>query len=100
MPWNDEFECMPVEKLKAFQLEKLKETVAWIGEKVPFYRNRFKEMGIGPDDLKSLEDVAKLPFTVKDDLRDNYPFQLCAVPLEDVVRVHASSGTTGKPKAR
>ena len=97
MPWNDEFECMPVEKLKAFQLEKLKETVAWIGEKVPFYRNRFKEMGIGPDDLKSLEDVAKLPFTVKDDLRDNYPFQLCAVPLEDVVRVHASSGTTGKP---
>ena len=97
MPWNDEFECMPVEKLKAFQLEKLKETVAWIGEKVPFYRNRFKEMGIGPGDLKSLEDVAKLPFTVKDDLRDNYPFQLCAVPLEDVVRVHASSGTTGKP---
>jgi phenylacetate-CoA ligase len=97
MPWNDEFECMPVEKLKAFQLEKLKETVAWVSEKVPFYRNRFKEMGIGPDDLKSLEDVAKLPFTVKDDLRDNYPFQLCAVPLADVVRVHASSGTTGKP---
>ncbi len=97
MPWNDEFECMPVEKLKAFQLEKLKETVSWVAEKVPFYSNRFKEMGIGPDDLNSLEDAAKLPFTVKDDLRDNYPFQLCAVPLEDVVRVHASSGTTGKP---
>ena len=97
MPWNEEFECMPVEKLKAFQLEKLKETVAWINEKVPFYRDRFKELGIGPDDLKDLEDIAKLPFTVKDDLRDNYPFKLCAVPLKDVVRVHASSGTTGKP---
>ncbi len=97
MPWNDAFECMPVEKLKAFQLEKLKETVAWVNEKVPFYRNRFKEMGISADDIKTLDDVAKLPFTVKDDLRDNYPFQLCAVPLEDVVRVHASSGTTGKP---
>ena len=97
MPWNDAFECMPVEKLKAFQLEKLKETVAWIKEKVPYYRNKFKEMGIGPDDIKSLEDVSKLPFTVKDDLRDNYPFKLCTVPMKDVVRVHASSGTTGKP---
>ncbi|KPJ76865.1 MAG: phenylacetate--CoA ligase [Deltaproteobacteria bacterium SG8_13] len=97
MPWNDAFECMPVDKLKAFQLEKLKETVAWVNEKVPFYRNRFKEMGIGPEDLKGLEDVAKLPFTVKDDLRDNYPFKLCAVPMKDVVRIHASSGTTGKP---
>jgi phenylacetate-CoA ligase len=68
-----------------------------ISEKVPFYRDKFKEMGIEAGDLKSLEDVAKLPFTVKNDLRDNYPFGLCAVPLEDVVRVHASSGTTGKP---
>jgi len=97
MPWNDKFECMPVEELKAFQLKKLKETVAWISEKVPFYRDKFKEMGIEAGDLKSLEDVTKLPFTVKNDLRDNYPFGLCAVPLEDVVRVHASSGTTGKP---
>ena len=97
MPWNDKFECMPVEELKAFQLKKLKETVAWVSEKVPFYKNKFKEMGIVAGDLKSLEDVAKLPFTVKNDLRDNYPFGLCAVPLEDVVRVHASSGTTGKP---
>ncbi len=97
MPWNDAFECMPVEKLKAFQLEKLKETVAWVKEKVPYYRNKFKEMGIGPNDIKSLEDVSKLPFTVKDDLRDNYPFKLCTVPMKDVVRVHASSGTTGKP---
>ncbi len=97
MAWNDEFECMPVEKLQEFQLEKLKETVAWVNEKVPFYNKKFKEMKITPKDIQSLEDVAKLPFTVKDDLRDNYPFGLCAVPLNEVVRVHASSGTTGKP---
>lgn len=97
MAWNDEFECMPVEKLQEFQLEKLKETVAWVNEKVPFYNKKFKEMKITPKDIRSLEDVAKLPFTVKDDLRDNYPFGLCAVPLNEVVRVHASSGTTGKP---
>jgi len=97
MAWNDEFECMPVEKLQEFQLEKLKETVAWVNEKVPFYNKKFKEMKIAPEDIQSMEDVAKLPFTVKDDLRDNYPFGLCAVPLNEVVRVHASSGTTGKP---
>ena len=88
---------MPVEEIQKFQLEKLKETVNWISEKVPFYQNKLKEMGIKADDLKSIEDSAKLPFTVKNDLRDNYPFGLCAVPMKDVVRIHASSGTTGKP---
>lgn len=97
MPWNKEFECMPVEKLQKFQLEKLKETIEWVAKKVPFYKNKFKELGIKPADIKSLEDAAKLPVTIKEDLRDNYPFDLCAVPLKDVVRVHASSGTTGKP---
>ncbi len=97
MPWNKEFECMPVEKLQKFQLEKLKETVEWVAKKVPFYKKKFKELGIKPADIKSLEDAAKLPVTIKEDLRDNYPFDLCAVPLKDVVRVHASSGTTGKP---
>ncbi len=97
MPWNKKFECMPVEKLQKFQLEKLKETVNWITEKVPFYKNRLKELGVGADDLNSIEDSAKLPFTVKNDLRDNYPFDLCAVPMNEVVRIHASSGTTGKP---
>ena len=97
MPWDKDFECMPVEKLQKFQLEKLKETVEWVSKKVPFYKNKFKELGIKPGDIKSTEDVAKLPFTVKTDLRDNYPFGLCAVPLAEVVRVHASSGTTGKP---
>jgi phenylacetate-CoA ligase len=97
MPWNDTFECMPVKDLQKFQLEKLKETIAWISEKIPFYKKRLKESSITADAIKGLEDVNKLPFTVKNDLRDNYPFGLCAVPLENVVRVHASSGTTGKP---
>ncbi len=97
MAWNKEFECMPVDKLQQFQLKKLKETIDWISKKVPFYKNKLKETGIKARDINSLEDLAKLPFTVKDDLRDNYPFDLCAVPLKQVVRVHASSGTTGKP---
>jgi phenylacetate-CoA ligase len=97
MPWNDKFECMPVEELQKFQLEKLKETVSWVSERIPHYQKKFKEMGVSADDIQSIEDVSKLPFTEKNDLRDNYPFGLCAVPLEEVVRVHASSGTTGKP---
>ena len=97
MAWNKEYECMPVDKLQQFQLKKLKETIDWISKKVPFYKNKLKDTGIKAGNINSLEDVAKLPFTVKDDLRDNYPFDLCAVPLKQVVRVHASSGTTGKP---
>ena len=97
MPWDKEFECMPVEKLQKFQLEKLKETIEWVSKKVPFYQKKFKEMNLKPGDIKSLDDIAKFPVTVKEDLRDNYPFGLCAVPMKDVVRVHASSGTTGKP---
>jgi phenylacetate-CoA ligase len=97
MPWDEKFECMPVEELRKFQLEKLKETVAWAYEKIPFYRKKLDEKGVQPGDIQKLEDVSKLPVTVKDDLRDNYPFKLCAVPMKDVVRVHASSGTTGKP---
>lgn len=97
MPWNDTFECMPVADLQKFQLEKLKETVAWAYEKIPFYRRKLDELKIKPGDIQRLEDISKLPLTVKNDLRDNYPFGLCAVPLKEVVRVHASSGTTGKP---
>ncbi len=97
MPWNDEFECMPVEDLQKFQLEKLKQTVAWVADRVPFYRKAFAEAGITAESITGLEDIAKLPMTQKTDLRDNYPFGLCAVPLTEVVRVHASSGTTGKP---
>ena len=97
MPWDDKYECMPVEELEKFQLEKLQETVAWCYERLPFYKNKLDEKGVTPGDIKCLEDVGKLPVTVKDDLRENYPFGLCAVPMKDVVRVHASSGTTGKP---
>ncbi|MBU1397970.1 MAG: phenylacetate--CoA ligase [Proteobacteria bacterium] len=97
MPWNDKFECMPVEELNKFQLQKLKETVAWVCERVPFYKQKLEKLGVTADSIKTLADVARLPFTVKNDLRDNYPFGLCAVPLKEVVRIHASSGTTGKP---
>ncbi len=97
MPWNDTFECMPVTDLQKLQIEKLQQTVAWTYEKIPFYRKKLDELKIKPGDIKHLEDIAKLPFTVKNDLRDNYPFGLCAVPMKDIVRIHASSGTTGKP---
>lgn len=97
MPWNDTFECMPLEELQKLQLAKLRETVFWVNERVPFYRRKFEQLGITGEDIKSLEDVARLPVTVKTDLRDNYPFDLCAVPMQEVVRVHGSSGTTGKP---
>lgn len=97
MVWDEKFECMPLDELQKFQLNKLRETVAWVYERVPFYKNKLDEKGVTPDAIQSLEDIAKLPVTVKNDLRDNYPFDLCAVPLKEVVRVHASSGTTGKP---
>jgi phenylacetate-CoA ligase len=95
--WDEKFETMNESAMKAFQTEKLKETVKWVYEKIPFYKKAFDEKGVKPSDLQKLEDIAKFPFTVKTDLRDNYPFGLCAVPMSDVVRIHASSGTTGKP---
>jgi phenylacetate-CoA ligase len=97
MPWDDPSECMPLEALRKFQLTKLKRTVGLVQSRVPFYRKKLQELEVETDDLGSLEDVSKLPFTTKNDLRDNYPFALCAVPMEKVVRIHASSGTTGKP---
>lgn len=97
MAWNDRFECMALGDLEKFQLEKLKETVEWVYGRVPFYKRKLDELGIRAGDLKRVGDISKLPFTVKTDLRDNYPLGLCAVPLKEVVRVHASSGTTGKP---
>jgi phenylacetate-CoA ligase len=88
---------MPLEEKRKLQLKSLQETVTWVYGKVSFSKNRFDDMGLEPGDIKSLEDLAKLPFTVKTDLRDNYPFGLCAVPMDELVRIHASSGTTGKP---
>ncbi|SET68076.1 phenylacetate--CoA ligase PaaK [Oceanicella actignis] len=85
------------DEIAALQLERMKRTLRRAYENVPFYRRRFDEAGVHPDDLKTLSDLAKFPFTTKQDLRDNYPFGLFAVPREQVARIHASSGTTGKP---
>ncbi len=95
--WQPEYETMPREKLLELQLVRLKETVKRVYENVSFYRQKLTELGLEPDDIKSLDDLKKLPFTTKQDLRDNYPYGLFAVPLSEVVRLHASSGTTGKP---
>lgn len=97
MVWNKEMESTPRDTLERLQLERLKWTVQRVYDKVPFYRETFRAAGIKPEDIRSLEDLAHLPFTRKTDFRDNYPFGLLAVPMDEVVRVHASSGTTGKP---
>ncbi len=97
MIWNEEFETLPREALEALQLKRLKNLVERVYTAVPHYRNKMDAAGIKPSDIKNLADTAKLPFTTKADLRDNYPFGLFAVPFSRVVRIHASSGTTGKP---
>jgi len=95
--WDEKVETMDLEQMRAFQLQKLQETLKWVYERIPFYKKAFEDKGVKPEDFQSLEDLGKFPFTVKNDLRDNYPFGLCAVPMDEVVRIHASSGTTGKP---
>ncbi len=97
MIWSPKFETMPRPEMEKLQLERLKTLLARVYEKVPFYRQAFQQKGITPDSIKSLADLSKLPFTSKQDFRDNYPLGLLAVPMEQVCRVHASSGTTGKP---
>ena len=96
MIWSKE-ETMPREELEALQLERLQETVARVYEKVPAYRKKMEEIGLKPEDIQSLSDLSKLPFVTKQDMRDNYPFGLFAVDKDSLVRIHASSGTTGKP---
>ncbi|MHB0871417.1 MAG: phenylacetate--CoA ligase family protein, partial [Chloroflexota bacterium] len=97
MFWDQEHETLPRAEMEALQLERLQRKVREVYEKVPFYRRALRERKVGPGDIRSLEDLAKLPFTGKTDFRDNYPFGLLAVPLKEVVRIHGSSGTTGKP---
>lgn len=97
MIWNDDFETLPREAIESLQLKRLQQTVEKVYATVPFYRESFDKAGVKPTDLKSLEDLQKFPFTLKQDMRDNYPYGLFAVPLEQIVRIHASSGTTGKP---
>jgi phenylacetate-CoA ligase len=96
MIWDEEFETLPREALEALQLKRLVATAERVYATVPFYKKRFDESGVRPSDIKSLKDLQRLPITTKLDLRDSYPFGLFAVPMEQVVRIHASSGTTGK----
>ncbi|MBN1159016.1 MAG: phenylacetate--CoA ligase [Bacteroidales bacterium] len=95
--WNAHFECMELSELRRIQTTRLQETMERVYFNVPYYRNKMQEAGLGPESLQHPEDLQKFPFTTKQDLRDNYPFSLFAVPISEIVRIHASSGTTGKP---
>lgn len=97
--WNQAIETMPIEAMQELQLGRLKELVARVYRNVPFYRERLKSHGVVPEDIKSLADIAKLPMTTKQDMRDNYPYGLLAVPLREISRFHSSSGTTGRSTA-
>lgn len=94
--WNQEAECVDADRLRALQSERLVRTVKHAYTNVPAYRKRFDEIGLHPEDIRGLEDLTKIPYTTKTDFRDNYPFGMFAVPMDQVVRVHASSGTSGK----
>jgi phenylacetate-CoA ligase len=94
--WNKEAECMHKDELRALRDWRLVKTVRHAYENVPCYRRKFDEIGLKPEDISGLQDLSKIPFTTKPDFRDNYPFGMFAVPMDQVVRVHASSGTTGK----
>ena len=96
MIWNETKECMSRDELSALQSSRLVKLVDYVYHNVEFYRKKMQALGLLPGDIKSIEDIVKLPFTTKDDLRDNYPFGLFAVPQSEICRIHASSGTTGK----
>jgi phenylacetate-CoA ligase len=97
MIWDKEFETLPRRELETLQSERLKAVVQRVYDKVPYYRGQMDKAKVKPDHIRGIQDLHKLPFTTKEDLRRNYPFGMFTVPLEDIVRVHASSGTTGKP---
>lgn len=97
MIWDKKAECMPRDQLAQLQLERLRKTVERVYAQVPFYSRALDERGVKPEDIRELADIRRLPFTTKDDIRDNYPFGLFSLPLKRIVRLHASSGTTGKP---
>ncbi len=96
MIWNEHYECMEREELQKLQGNRVKAMVERVWNSVPFYRKKLQDHGIEPGDITTIDDLQKLPFTTKQDLRDNYPFGLFSVPQSDIVRIHASSGTTGK----
>jgi len=95
--WNPEMETLPREELEQIQIERLQSTLNRAYKNVPFYHRLFKEHGVVPEKIGSIEDLARVPFTTKENLRDNYPYGMFAVPLREIVRIHSSSGTTGKP---
>jgi len=95
--WNPSVELLDPAALRAMQLDRLRRLMTYVNERVPFYREAFRAARVTPEDMRSLDDLRRIPFTVKSDLRDNYPFGLFAVPQHDLARIHASSGTTGKP---
>ncbi|MBN2275746.1 MAG: phenylacetate--CoA ligase [Bacteroidales bacterium] len=95
--WNRHIECMDRDELRRMQSERLRETVERVYFHVPYYRQKMQEKGLSPENIQTIDDLVKLPFTTKNDLRDNYPFGLFAIPMSEIVRLHASSGTTGKP---
>ena len=95
--WNPNKECMSRDEMSALQGKRLHKIVEYVYHNVPFYRHRLQEMDITPDDIQTIDDIRKLPFTTKKDLRDNYPFGLQAAPQSQIIRIHASSGTTGNP---
>ena len=97
MFWQKDIETMPRADLEALQLERLKRIVRYVYERVPFYRKRLDDAGVNPDKIKTLSDIQYIPYTTKADIRDTYPFGLFAVPQKEIVRIHASSGTTGNP---
>ena len=97
MIWNETIECASREYLSELQSKRLRDCVNRVYHNVPYYRKRMQEAGLLPGDIRTIDDLKKLPFTYKQDLRDNYPFGVFAAPMSEIVRLHASSGTTGRP---
>lgn len=97
MIWNREKECMSRDDMRKLQGKRLHDVVERVYHNTPFYRKKMQELDVTPDDIETLDDIVKLPFTTKQDLRDNYPYGLFATPMSEIIRLHASSGTTGKP---
>lgn len=97
--WNESFEAMPREQMRELQSARLRELVYRVYQNVEFYRKKMQQVGIEPEDIRTIDDISNLPFTTKEDLRDSYPYGMFASPIGEIVRIHASSGTTGKPTA-
>src|SRR5664279_5822140 len=95
MIFNESMECLPASEMKKLQSQRLSKLAAYVDKNSPFYKNKFKELSISPEKITSIDDIKRLPFTVKEDLRDSYPFGLLATPLKNIAEVHVSSGTTG-----